>query len=89
MNYLIGFKKIHLVIKSLLCFLILICLSNISIAQDTGIVRVVVLSQDDGNPIIGANAVLYSPDIESPEIISAGATDLDGLHQFQRVPAGE
>ncbi len=89
MNYLIGFKKIHLVIKSLLCFFILICISNTSIAQDTGIVRVVVLSQDDGNAIIGANAVLYSPDIESPEIISAGATDLDGLHQFQRVPAGE
>lgn len=52
-------------------------------AQEEAVFRVIVISDDDGNPIPGANVVLLNP--ENDEILHAGATDNDGFHEF-RVP---
>ncbi len=44
--------------------------------------RVLAISEEDGNPIIGANVILYR---SSGDMYRAGATDADGLFEFRNI----
>lgn len=59
-------------------------------AQEDATLRVVVNSAEDGNPVIGANVLLLDPDKPEEErnILHGGATDSDGLKQFDGVSPG-
>ncbi|HEX6982922.1 MAG TPA: TonB-dependent receptor [Balneolaceae bacterium] len=60
-------------------------------AQGDASLRVLVISEDDGNPIPGANVLLFSYDEkqQKEEIAYAGATNNDGLQEFNSVVSGE
>jgi hypothetical protein len=47
--------------------------------------RVLAISEEDGNPVIGANVILYR---SSGDMYRAGATDADGLFEFRNINPG-
>lgn len=57
--------------------------------QDEATLRLLVTSESDGNPVVGANVLLFSEaeDREDSERYT-GATDSDGYLQFSEVPPG-
>ncbi len=58
-------------------------------SQQSSVLRVVVISDDDGNPIIGANVLLYEEDdLDREEFIRAGVTDGDGLTEIRGIEPG-
>lgn len=80
-----------LVLKSLL--FVLLCVFQFSFqanAQSKSTLRVLVTSQGEGTPIMGANVILRAPETERDKykIIDAGVTDKDGFQEFRDVPAG-
>ncbi|MBO6535119.1 MAG: TonB-dependent receptor [Balneolaceae bacterium] len=54
-------------------------------AQTRSTLRVLVISEEDGNPIIGANVILFR---KSGTMYKAGATNADGLWEFINVNNG-
>lgn len=53
-------------------------------AQDSALLRVVVLSDDDGTPVTGANLLMYD-EHEEDELIKAGVSNRDGFHEFRDI----
>ena len=56
--------------------------------QDRSALRVVVISNDDGTPVIGATVMLFEDETDTAEMIHAGASNRDGFHEFDRVQPG-
>ena len=57
-------------------------------AESDAVLRVIVTSQDDGNPVIGANIILSLP--EDPDNIQyAGSTDNDGFLELRGISPDE
>lgn len=54
-------------------------------AQVRTTLRVIAFSEEDGNPVIGANAILYRL---NGDMYRAGATDADGLFEFRNINPG-
>ena len=68
----------------------ILCLPHSLMAQGNSILRVVVTSQEDGNPIAGAQVVLKEytgSEGEKGEILNAGVTGSDGLQEFSELKA--
>ena len=63
---------------------------NELIAQDNNVFRVIVISGDDGNPIVGANVLLFTGDTDDnfDQLFDAGATDSDGRYEFDKIEPG-
>lgn len=61
-----------------------------AIAQDSGLIRVVAISESDGNPLVGANALLYEEGTRSNNNAPAQycVTDRDGFCEIRNIPAG-
>ena len=60
-----------------------------SFAQSRSAVRIIAISGDDGTPIGGANAVLFRGESdEFDDMQGAGATNSDGLYEFDRIDPG-
>lgn len=59
-------------------------------AQETGLVRVVAISESDGNPLAGANILLYKPGgrEQDEEPVRFCVTDRDGFCEIRNVPSG-
>ncbi len=55
------------------------------LAQVRTTFRVIAISEEDGNPVIGANAILYRL---NGDMYRAGATDADGLFEFRNINPG-
>lgn len=58
--------------------------------QGEATLRILVTSASDGNPVVGANAILTptAPDPTEAERRYTGATDSDGYYRFGGIPAG-
>ena len=54
-------------------------------AQARTTLRVLAISEEDGNPVIGANVILYRL---NGDMYRAGATDADGLFEFRNIVSG-
>ena len=80
-NY--SLKKFFLVTIFLSIFLGLF--PNLLHAQVRTTFRVLAISEEDGNPIIGANVILYRT---SGDMYRAGATNADGLFEFININPG-
>lgn len=73
-------------------FLFLMIIPQDVSAQEDATLRVLVVSEDDGNPVIGANVILLSyheGEGEEQEILHGGATDSDGFHEFRNIEPGQ
>ncbi len=55
------------------------------ISQDRTVLRVIVISEEDGTPIIGANVLLLEDESPDAELIAAGVSNRDGFHEFDRL----
>ena len=51
-------------------------------AQDLSTLRVLVISEQDGTPVVGATILLTEPDADS---LYVGVTNADGFHEFSNV----
>jgi hypothetical protein len=60
-------------------------------ALQSGVLRVVALSESDGNPLAGANVLLYEPDgrEQNEEPVHFCVTDRDGFCEIRNLPAGQ
>jgi len=73
----------------ILFVLFLFFTSTDSYAQERSTLRVMALSGDDGSPITGANVLLFKGESSDyADLQNAGATDRDGLFEFERLSAG-
>jgi hypothetical protein len=79
-------KLVKLTAVSLFMLSALVLLPATTFAQ-TGktTLRVLTISEEDGNPIIGANIILYRL---NGDMYKAGATNVDGLFEFINIDAG-
>lgn len=77
-------------IWSLLISIILSSIGHTVSAQGNSVLRVLVISEEDGNPVISAHVMLLSltGEGEGGEIQYAGVTDNDGFHEFRNVESG-
>lgn len=55
------------------------------LSQDRTVLRVIVISEEDGTPIIGSNVLLLADEFPEAEMIDAGVTNRDGFHEFDRL----
>ncbi len=60
-------------------------------AQQRGLLRVIVYSEEDGNPLLGANVLLYKPDLDQPQskFRFGGSTDDNGFVAFRDIIPGK
>lgn len=61
-----------------------------ALAQDSGLIRVIAISESDGNPLVGANVLLYEEGTRANNSEPARycVTDRDGLCEIRNVPTG-
>lgn len=64
-------------------FLLLPIIAN---GQETATLRVMITSEEDGNPVLGANLILKSPDEDTLQV---GTSDTDGFFEFSNIEARE
>lgn len=69
----------------LFALIYLFCSPATTIAQEDASLRVMISSDDDGSPVVGANVILTSPDEEEDEILYAGSTDNDGFVEIRNI----
>lgn len=65
---------------------ILLLLPLLAYGQDEATLRVIVTSEEDGNPVLGANMILKSPDEDT---LHVGTSDTDGFNEFSNIKAKE
>lgn len=82
-------RIVSLISILLFCLLFTLIPFNVS-AQSESFLRILVISDDDGNPVLGATALLFDPQIgEDSPFIHAGVTNRDGLTEFRGVAPGK
>ncbi len=80
--------RLNIPFFSLILFLGFTHLSDFSataVAQEDATLRVMISSDEDGSPIVGANVILTSPDDDEQEILYAGSTDNDGFVEIRNI----
>ncbi len=82
-------KFVNRVFVCVLLIIIYLPVSELQ-AQDRNVFRVIVISGDDGNPIVGANVLLFNGETDDnfDDLFDAGATDSDGRYEFERIEPG-
>lgn len=82
-------NRIPVVISAILSILFISAGIPTASAQQNGILRVVALSESDGNPLAGANVLLYEPGSreQNRQPVQFCVTDRNGFCEIRNVPA--
>lgn len=78
-------------LKFFLSILCIILFSSKTKGQNNSTLRILVTSQSEGTPFIGANVILRTQKKQNKEyeIVDAGVTDKDGFQEFREISAGQ